>query len=262
MSSKNLLVFVVLLTMTFSAESQRLKVKRKGVTPPDVNKNIQTNNSTYTLQQFAGKWQEVKRTNEKGTGVDFSDTLFYNFSGENVFSRDGVNMSLRGEAVIDPGNILVAAADVFTIKALNNKQAVLDDGDYVHTLIRKNSFWYESLPTNAVTQEKFTTPISVNTSAITGKWKVYRRDAKPGTNDKVLIRILNITNIKNDNNASGEITFYKTEKLETLPCTITLDGGKMHITTEKNTWDVSVYKADGKDLVFGDDSLMYYCKPL
>lgn len=262
MSFKSLLAFVVLSGIIFSAEAQRLKVKRKGVTPPDVNKNRQTNGSIYTLQQLSGKWQEVKRTNEKGAAVDFTDTLFYTFSGENVFSRDGVNMSLQGEAAIDPGNVLIAAADVFTIKSLNTNQAVLDDENYIHTLIRKKSFWYETLPNQTVTQEKFTNPIATPASALSGKWKIYRRDAKPGTNDKVLIRILNINNIKNDNSASGEITFYKTEKLEMLPCTITLDGGKMNITTEKNTWNVNVYKADGKDLVFGDASLMYYCKPL
>ncbi len=85
---------------------------------------------------------------------------------------------------------------------------------------------------------------------------------QPGTTDKVLIRILDVKEIKNDNLAQGEITFYKTEKLETMPATITLDGEKLRIATNKNTWNMIVYKADGKDLVFGDSSLMYYCKPL
>jgi hypothetical protein len=54
--------------------------------------------------------------------------------------------------------------------------------------------------------------------------------------------------------------FYNSEKLETLPCTIKLSGEAMQITTEKNTWNFKVYKADGNDLVFGDGSLMYYAK--
>lgn len=259
---KFLLSFVFLTTITFSAESQKIKVKRKGVTPLDVSK-VANNNPTYSLAQFSGKWQEVIRKGIKtNTQVDFKDTLFYIFSGETVQSRDGVNMSLKGEAAIDEGNVLIAAADVFTIRSMTNNQVVLDDGDYLHTLVRKKVFWYETLPNTAAEEEKFTNPVTVSASALSGKWKVYRRAALPGTQDKVLIRILNIQNIKDNKNATGEITFYKTEKLETLPCTILLDGERMHIATEKNTWNMNIYKADGRDLVFGDASLMYYCKPL
>jgi hypothetical protein len=169
-------------------------------------------------------------------------------------------MSLMGEALIDPGNVLVAAADVFTIRSMNNNQVVLDDGEYLHTLVRKKGFWYETLPTAAVMPERFIATMPVKISALVGRWKVYRRAAQPGTVDKSLIRILNVQEIKNDNIATGEIMFYKTEKLETLPCTVTIDGERIRISTEKNTWTGNVYKADGKELVFGDESLMYYCK--
>ena len=251
----------VLALTSFSALSQVIKVTRKGVSPTDVTKNTQPT-STYSLPQLSGKWQEVSRSTKKNSSVDFKDTLFYNFSGHNVSSRDGVNMSLKGEAFIDAGNVLVAAADVFTIRSLSANRLVLDDGDYIHTLVKKNVFWLETLPSNAIAPEKFNTPVPVNASALSGKWKVYRRAAKPGATDKVLIRILNVIDIKSSSTATGEITFYKTEKLETLPCTIILDGEKMQISTEKNTWNVMVYKADGKDFVFGDPTLMYYCKPL
>lgn len=262
---KILSAVVFLAALTFSGEAQKLKVKRKGVSPTDVTKKVPENNtvSTYSINQFTGKWQEVARTDSRNNSVVFKDTLFYNFSSKGeVFSRDGVNMSLMGEAFIDPGNVLVAAADVFTIRSLNNNQVVLDDGEYLHTLVRKKEFWHETLPSNAKISEKFTGAVAVSASALAGKWKVYRRAAQPGTVDKVLIRILNVQDVKDANTATGEIMFYRSEKLETLPCTITLDGERMRITTDKNTWNVNVYKADGKDLVFGDASLMYYCKPL
>ena len=260
---KTLSAIAFLITLTLSAEAQKVKVKRKGVIPLDVTKNPPPTGSAYSLQQFTGKWQEVNRTDTKNNAVDFKDTLFYNFSDKGeVFSRDGVNMSLMGEAAIDPGNVLIAAADVFNIRSMNNNQVVLDDGEYLHTLVRKKGFWYETLPTTAVMPERFIVTMPVKASALAGKWKVYRRAAKPGTIDKTLIRILNVQEIKDDKTATGEIMFYKTEKLETLPCTITLDGERIRITTEKNTWTGNVYKADGKELVFGDDSLMYYCKPL
>ncbi len=255
-------LLAVLIIITYSVKAQQLKVKRKGITPLNVSKNVQPAPSKYSLSQFAGKWQEVGRTDENHAGVAFNDTLFYTFLGENVTSRNGVNMGLQGEAAIDPGNVLVAAADVFTINSLANNQAVLDDGTYIHTLVRKKNFWYETFPTNVVVPEKFTTPVIVSISELSGKWKVYRRDALPGKeNNRTLIRILNITDVK-DNTAKGEITFYQTEKLETAPCTITLNAEKIQISTEKNTWNMSVYKADRKDLVLGDTALMYYCKPL
>ena len=263
MPLKYLLVIAFFTAITFPAESQVIKVKRKGVTPMDVTKNTQANTSTYTLEQFAGRWQEVSRTDNKNYSVAFKDTLFYNFSGESVFSRDGITMSLKGDAAIDPGNVLVAAADVFTIRSMNNNQVVLDDGDYLHTLVRKKEFWYETLPTNVAVEEKLNEPIKVSAAVLAGKWKVYRRDAKPGSeNHRILMRILNVTGVKDDHTATGELTFYQTEKLETLPCTITLNGERIHIATSKDSWDMNVYKADGKDLVFGDASLMYYCKPI
>jgi hypothetical protein len=240
-----------------------MKVKRKGVTPVDVTKNTPDNSSTWSISQFTGRWQEVKRTDMNKNPVGFKDTLFYNFSSKGeVSSYDGVNMSMKGEAAIDPGNVLIAAADVFTIRSMNSGQVILDDGEFIHTLVRKKAFWYETLPSNEVKEEKFTTPLNVSASALTGRWKVYRRAAQPGSSDKVLIRILDVQRVQNENAATGEITFYKTEKLETLPCTITIEGSNVRISTEKNTWNVNVYKADGKDLVFGDLSLLYYCKPL
>lgn len=260
---KSLLSFAILIIITFSAQSQKAKVKRKGVSPLDVTKTPAPIKSRYMLEQFTGKWQEVSRTDKTNSSISFKDTLFYNFlkTGK-VYSRDGVNMSLMGEAAIEPGNVLVAAADVFNIRSMNNNQVVLDDGDYLHTLVRKKEFWSETLPSNFIEAERFITPVSVSASALLGKWKIYRRDAKPGDkHNRILIRTLNVTKATGDNIATGELTFYSSEKLETLPCTITLNGEKIHIATSKDSWNMNVYKADGNNLVFGDTSLMYYCKP-
>ncbi len=261
---KSLLSFAFLITIAFSALTQKREVKLKNVTPKDVTKKMSNNKTNYSLEQFNGMWQEINRMAIKtNSSIAFKDTLFYSFlGGGEVFSRDGVSMSMKGEAAIEPNNVLVAAADVFTIRSMNNNQVVLDDGEYVHTLIRKKEFWYESMPNNAVVTEKFITPVSINASALAGEWKVYRREAKPGTIDKLLIKTLNIQAIKNANNATGEVTFYKTEKTHTLSATYILDAERLRISTEKDTWNLIVYKADGKELVFGDGAMIYYCKPL
>jgi len=264
MTLKFLMMFVVLTVITFTGDAQKLKVMRKGAPPVDVTKRVSPVKSDYSLEQFTGKWQEIsRRRSKKNSSLSFKDTLFYNFSANGeVLSRDGVNMSMSGQAAIEPGNILVAAADVFTIRSMTNNQVVLDDGEYLHTLIRKKDFWHEGLPTNAIIPEKFTTPVLIDASILLGKWSVYRRDAKPGTEGRTLIKMLDVKNSKNSTEATGEITFYKTEKSETLPFTLTLEGKKMNISTQKNTWSLNVFKADGKELVFGDDILIYYCKLL
>jgi len=260
---KYFLSIIVLLTITKFAEAQKKKVIPKGM-PPRIIKKTAATKSKYSLEQFNGKWQEVKRTGKRSnSSLAFKDTLFYNFLGNGeVYSRDGVNMSMKGEAAIEPDNVLVAAADVFTIRSMNNNQLVLDDGEYIHTLERRKNFWYETLPATAVNQEKFITPVKINASALAGEWRVYRREAKPGTAETVLLRFLNIQNIKDDKNATGKVTFYTTGKTETLHATFMLDGENLQISTEKNTWNMMVYQADDNDLVFGDASLRYYCKPL
>ena len=129
-----------------------MKIKRKGVQPLNVTKPA-VKGSVYSLEQFNGKWQEISRRDRtNNSSVDFEDTLFFNFSGNNdVYTRDGINFSLKGKADLQPGNILSTGADEFIIKSLDKTKAVLDDGDkYIHTLVKKQSFWLETLPTDSV----------------------------------------------------------------------------------------------------------------
>ena len=255
--------FAFFLLITLSSGAQVVtKVKRKGVQPLNVTKPA-PNGSTYSLEQFNGKWQEISRSDRtNNSNVDFEDTLFFIFSGDNdVYTRNGINFSLNGKADLQPGNILSTGADEFIIRSLNKTKAVLDDGDkYIHTMIKKQSFLYETLPTDSVSMEKFTTPVEANYPNIIGKWSVYRRDAKPGSIsiDEPILKIINIEN--NNDTANSEITFYVKGKSETAPCHITLEGTKIHLVTSKHSWLMEVYKADNKEFIFGSTELMYYCK--
>ncbi|MEP6950639.1 MAG: hypothetical protein ABI863_15245 [Ginsengibacter sp.] len=257
--------FAFFLFIALSSGAQVVtKVKRKGVQP--INVTMPTlNGSAYSLEQFSGKWQEIsRRDHTNNSNVDFEDTLFFIFSGNNdLYTRNGVNFSLKGKADLEAGNILSTGADEFIIKSLDTTKAVLDDGDkYVHTMIKKQSFFYEMLPTDSVVVEKFTTPVGVNYSNIIGKWSVYRREAKPGSisTDEPILKIMNIEN--NSDTANSEITFYVEEKSETVPCHVTLEGTKIHLATSKHSWLMDVYKADKKEFIFGSPELMYYCKPM
>ena len=65
---KTLLPFIFLSVISFCAESQQLKVKRKGITPLDVTKKTLSNVPAYSLSQFAGRWQE--RSEERRVGKE------------------------------------------------------------------------------------------------------------------------------------------------------------------------------------------------
>src|ERR1700730_18355273 len=92
--------FVLMLLITLSSNAQ--KVERKGVQPHTVIKPVK--GATYSLEQFNGKWQEISRRDRiNNSSVDFEDTLFFNFSGNNdVYTRNGINFSLQGKADLQP----------------------------------------------------------------------------------------------------------------------------------------------------------------
>jgi ribosomal protein L35AE/L33A len=101
-------------------------------------------------------------------------------------------------------------------------------------------------------------------SRLVGNWFIYRRLAKPGAVDPNtwLIKYLNIQAKKSETEGIGEISCYRMETSQQIPCTITLKGTTLQITAKSLNWKFSVYQADGKNLVFGGEELLYYSKPL
>jgi hypothetical protein len=257
--------FALIMLVSLSSDAQEvMKLKRKGAQPQNVTKPVKS--SAYSLEQFNGKWQEISRRDRTNNSrVDFEDTLFFIFSGNNdIYTRNGVNLSLKGKADLQAGNILSTGADEFIIQSLDKTTAVLDDEDkYIHTIIKKESFRYETFPTDSIAPEKFSIPVEISYSDIIGKWSVYRREANPGSTsiDGPLLKTLNIENT-NSNTYNCEITFYRAEKSETVPGNITLEGTKIYLITSKHSWLMNVYKADKKEFIFGSTELMYYCKPM
>lgn len=248
----------------YSTSQVVMKVKHKGVQPINVTKPA-SNAPSFSLNQFNGKWQEISRKDRvNNTSIDFTDTLFFIFSGDNdVYVRDGVSLSLKGKSEILPGNILSTGADEYAIKSLEKTKALLDDGiNYIHTIVKKKNFTYEAFPTDTIIQKKYTTPINISFPDIEGVWNVYKREATPGNTsaDEPLIKTFSV-NAQTDSTINGQITFYQADKSQTLPCTVTIDGTKIQIVTSSNLWLLNVYKADKNELVFGSTQLMYYCTP-
>lgn len=266
MQLKMITVLLLLLTLTASITAQR--VKRKGVTPMDVSKDKRPGSKEtpgFTTEQFAGKWQEISRADLNNQPVEFTDTIYLNFLKPNkVITRDGNSANMAGDAAIESGNILLAAADVYTILSVSDSQIVLDNqNDYVHTLKKTGEFIFETYGKNPVIKEDFRDPVPVSLTDVTGRWMVYRKLAKPGViNPPVnIIQYLKITDSTGENTAKGMVTFYQTDKSTELPCTLKLTNAGMDIVAGEFSWSLFVYKADKKELVFGDAAvLLYYSK--
>lgn len=245
------------------------RVGRKGVTPVNTTASKKGQAYNFTLAQLQGRWQEIKRTAADKAALPIGDTIYLHFTeADKVETRDGTKTIMRGVAFIDePGNILVAAADVYTIAAITGSELLLlDDDGTVHTLAKKEIFWRETLGKNAVTDPVLDTPLDPNLADLAGiNWTVYRRRAKPGgvSNESVLIRYVKSIKDNGDKTATAELTFYSKDKTEVLPCTITVVNNQIEIKSGGHSWLMYVYKVEKDEWIFGDHkTLLYFAKPL
>ncbi len=264
---KNILALLLVVIVADAAVAQ--KVTRKGMPPIDVSKDKtgrgKKKASLYHIGQFNGKWQETYRTDNSHNLLDFTDTLYLHFPDTGrVITRNGTTSNMKGDAAIEDPNTLLAAADIYTIVSLSDSILVLDNQEgLVHTLKRINTFHFENYGKASVKQDEFTDPVPVTLQDVLGKWMVYRKTAKPGAiNPPVnIITYLKITDSTGENTAKGEVTFYQTDKSIMQPCSIKVTNAGLDITAGDYNWQLFVYKANKKELVFGDVGvLLYYAK--
>lgn len=267
MQTRNLFALLILVLVTGETIAQ--KVTRKGMPPIDVSKDKtgrgKKKTSIYNIGQFNGKWQETYRTDNSNNLLNFTDTVYLHFTDTGrVITRNGNTSNMKGDAAIDDPNTLLAAADVYTIVSMSDSVLVLDNQEgLVHTMKRTNQFVFENYGKAAVKQDEFSDPVAVTLADVLGKWMIYRKTAKPGAiNPPVnIITYLKITDSTGENTAKGEVTFYQTDKSMMQPCTIKVTNAGLDITAGDYNWQLFVYKANKKELVFGDVAvLLYYAK--
>ena len=246
------------------------RVKRKGTEPIDISKQKRpgANVKRFTMAQLIGKWQEISRDSKSNITIRYTDTIFLNFVDSNtVFTKQGNETSMKGGASIDAtNNELIAAADIYIIVSVTDSLLVLDNQENIlHTLKKTDHFLYETFGKKKTVIVNYKEPISVTMADLKGKWIVYKREAKPGTVNppSTIINYVNIINITDENTATGDITFYQSEKSEILPCTIKVTNADFKIRADKYNWNLYVYKQDKNELVFGEtDVLLYFAKKL
>ncbi len=261
-----LCLLAIMTGLLFTATAQKLKAKRKGVTPIEVHKTPPV--PDYTLNQLDGRWQEIKRSGVKAKKeIAFTDTLLMKFTGHKVELKDAtsMNISMNGIAEIEAPNFLIVAGDEYTIISLDTSKLIIYDGEIIKEMEKKKQFYYETFGKLAVKTEIMTTPITIDPKNIEGKWVTYRKQALAGSVDKdaVLIKSLEILPSDRTGSALGQVVFYKSDVSETMPCKIIFGKGNILVITDKYNWDFNTYKADGNEFVFGETGVfLYYSKRL
>ena len=259
-------IVICLLLVHLSIQAQ---YRRRGETlqTPNGKSKSAGKKTNFTLAALHGRWQELTRTERNGLSpVGFNDSIqLYFLDSNKVLARNSslTSMALRGEADIDDDNTLTVAADQYTIKSLNDKELVLDDNEnYLHRLVKVDSFWYEKQGRVAMKKTDYSTPIQASLAKILGNWSVYRRQANPGavSGKELLLENLQITSKTSETTATGQVGFYQGKNSQQLPCKIQLSGTSIKVTAGTNTWDFSIFQADGDNLVFGNNILRYFCK--
>ncbi|MBS1742739.1 MAG: hypothetical protein JST81_06835 [Bacteroidetes bacterium] len=245
--------------------AQNPKVTRKGMTPI-TQVNGAERKAFYEISQLAGKWQEVKRTPKNGKGpVEFTDTLLMSFDSNRVEIKDATSMrmTMKGEVYIDPPYNLVAAGDEYIIRSLNKEVMLLDDGDNLKEMHKREIFTYETLGKLKIQQEIINEPVHIEQKNAEGKWLVYRRQAMAGSvdTDAVVIKTLEIFASNTIGSAPGQVSCYKSDVLESFSCKVIFGDKDILVITDKYVWEFNTYKADGKEFVFGEAGrLLYYAK--
>lgn len=262
MNSKILLsVLSCCIVITVTAQ----KPIRKGM-PPITKVNTSEPEAFYKIGQFQGKWQEVKRTpiNSKKS-VDFTDSLLLQFDSNKVEMKDqlSMRMSMKGEAYIEAPYNLIIAGDQYSIRYLKDSVTLLDDGEFVREFRKRKKFSYEDLGKLSVPHEKLNEPISYDPKKLEGKWLVYRRQAQAGGVDTgaVVIKSLEILPSNTIGSATGTVASYTSDLSISSPCKIIFSDANILVITDQNAWEFKIYKADGREFVFGEvGSLLYYAK--
>ncbi len=248
--------FFALIVILFAFPASAQKVIRKGM-PPISKTVVRTEGAPiYDIRRFNGKWQEIARRTSKNENLPFIDTLLFVISNNKGFIKDAtsMNMTMKGDVSIEGPSTLLIGSDAFNILRQQGNLLFLNDDNYIRTMKRVPRCYYETVGKDSIKLPEYKTAITADMNNLIGKWLVYRRQAEPGfiAAGTELIKYLTITS-GSGMQGSGEVTVYNGQNIsETYPAQFLLSPGRMTVTSKKGTMSFDTYKANGKELVFGD----------
>ncbi|MGZ5221537.1 MAG: hypothetical protein ACXWC7_15720 [Chitinophagaceae bacterium] len=170
-------------------------------------------------------------------------------------------MSQKGIVQVE-GNQVFFAGDDYTIVRFQ-KHLVLDDGTAIRILESREAFHSDSLGLIKIPVENIKDPLTIIPKKLVGKWHVYRTQSTPGESvpDSALIRNIEFKEAAEGKNSSGTIGVQKKGTMESFPFEAIINGKEMEIKTAGQIWNLRVYKATSKELIFGNmGGLVYFAK--
>ncbi|MEJ7610707.1 MAG: hypothetical protein WKF88_05945 [Ferruginibacter sp.] len=258
-------VYCISILLLFSVSAIAQKVIRKGM-PPMTKTVVRTNGAAmYDVRKLNGKWQEFARRTLKNENIPFKDTLLFSISNNKGFIKDNtsMNMTMRGDVSIEGPSTLIIGSDAFNILRQQGNMLFLKDDTYIRSMKRVPRFYYETVGKDSIKLPEYNTTINAEMANLKGKWLVYRRQAEPGfiTGKTELIKYVTISS-GSGMQGSGEITTYNGDNIaETHAAEFMLSPGRLTITSKKGTMVFNTYKANGKELIFGDlNGVLNYAK--
>lgn len=236
-----------------TTEAQR--VGRKGVTPATRPAKPQPA-AKYRPEQFSGRWQEVKRTNRAGETVEIVDTFYMHVQQRNkVVTREGRNPYLTGALQVEPNDILVAAADVFTIVSVTDSSLVLyNQEQYNHHFQRVERFSYETDRAGDGPIKPAFTPSTRTPEQLVGRWWMYKRQAPPGTVDLNAAYIKSFRVYAPTDSMAGKdwAIIAEAQRSEQMPARISVEGQQLRIVAGQKSFTYGIYESPAKELIVGD----------
>ena len=262
MPSKAFLIFLCISCLPLILAAQ--KVKRKGETVKRKQKNELP--ARYHISQLSGKWQEIKRESVSSkTSIDFSDSLVMIFRDNNVTIKDiiSMRMTMNGDAEIEAPDMLIAAGDSYSILFLDTQKLIIKDDSLTRVLEKREHLSYEQYGKDTIRKDSLSEPVITDMHTLKGNWFIYSRKAEPGTvtGNTALIKSLEVNTVNDDGIAFGKVLFYVSGITKSADCQLVTQRGMIKIITEQDSWTFTIYKADGKEFIFGEKGkLVYFAK--
>ncbi|MBS1929350.1 MAG: hypothetical protein IT254_06100 [Chitinophagaceae bacterium] len=256
---------MILLGLLIFLTAGAQRVIPKGVTPKNNGSPQVEPKSLYHIADFQGRWQEVSRKGPGGKHIIFSDTLQLWFTGANVYSKDAssMRMSMMYEAELPGSDWLIIGTDGYRVKSLSQNVLILEDEQYLRTFRKMQKFYYELVGKDSVVQDEPGIPLHANTSALLGKWVVYKSVAPPGLADAqtALINSIELRKIEDSVTAVGSISYRLRGARITDSATLNIEGRGIRIKSPSLHIKYDIFKADGVEFIFGNQpGIVFYAK--
>lgn len=256
-----ILLIACFLANAVTAQQERLVVHSYSKNPGNIKKG------KYTMNQFIGRWQETARMSSKTKELAaLSDTFYIHFyDNGKADTKQGNSVVITGTSELFVDDYITTSANDFKIISATPATIVLDDmSGYLHNMSRVKQFAYEvSVSPPVAVEDTSKAMIDLSATSLIKDWFAYRRAAGPGVINSAtaLIRNLRIKGKTSDNNFKGEIEYARFGKAIIEPCKLIVTGNMLSIVADGNTWNIEVYKADGKEMILGKTGdLVYYFK--